>query len=260
MLLRQSSRNILKLVEEQTGFPVQVLDDPKLPTMATVRIARDTIPAHVITYKPVTGEQPDYLIAYQCGFILRHFANPSHLRVDIGSSQQGRSEVHKAVMASGGPAQRYRLNQSQAAQLQAQLLGGLIIHLRSAPVGMRVGQWIKQEYPEFAELQRAQVLRELDLNREVLRREFKEMTPEQVYRPTLAINAAFALFWAKQFGDPDLQAGYQSGRTERDGQALFDIWQETSVEAEYDCVLVDAWGRKLGLADWYEWVPYQPPA
>ena len=260
MLLRQSSRDIIKSVEEQTGFPVQVLDDPKLPTMATVRIARGNIPAHVITFKPVSGEQPDYLIAYQCGFILRHFANPPPLRFEIGSTQQGRNEVQRAVMASGGPAQRYRLNQSQAAQLQAQLLGGLIIHLRSTPVGMRIGQWLRQEYPEFAELQRAQVLRELALNREVLRREFKEMTPEQVYKPTLAINAAFALFWAKQFSDPDLQAGYQSGRNEREGQVLFNIWQETSVEAEYDRVLVDAWGRKLGLADWYEWVPYQPPA
>ncbi|HLB48254.1 MAG TPA: hypothetical protein VJL59_14705 [Anaerolineales bacterium] len=260
MNLRQSTRDIVKLVEEQTGFPVQVLEDSKLPTMATVRIARGNLPAHIITIKPVPGEQPDYLIAYQCGFILRHFANPPQLRFEVGSTQQGRDEVQKAVMAPGGPAQRYHLNSVQASQLQAQLLGGLIIHLRSVPIGMRVGQWIRQEYPEFDELQRAQVLRELAQNREVLRREIKEMTPEQVYRPTLAINAAFAFFWTKQYGDPDLQAGFQSGRSERDGHALLNIWQETSAEPEYDRVLVDAWARKLDLADWYEWAPYQPPA
>jgi len=63
MGLRETTRSIIALVEEVSAFPVLVSEDPNLQTLAVVRMARGGASAH-------------YLIAYQCGFILRHFAPP----------------------------------------------------------------------------------------------------------------------------------------------------------------------------------------
>jgi hypothetical protein len=74
--LRQTTRSLITLVEAQTGKQVIVQDEPALQTHATVRIARGDAPAHVIRYKPIPGEDPDYLICFQCGFVLRKFDVP----------------------------------------------------------------------------------------------------------------------------------------------------------------------------------------
>lgn len=76
MGLRETTRSIIALVEEVSGFPVLVTEDPSLQTLAVVRMARGDVSVHTIAYKPSADTQPNYLIAYQCGFILRHYAPP----------------------------------------------------------------------------------------------------------------------------------------------------------------------------------------
>ena len=71
MNLRETTRDIINLVEEKTGFPVEVMDDPTLATTAVVSIARrKTVPAHIIRYLPSPSQPPDYVICFQCGYIL----------------------------------------------------------------------------------------------------------------------------------------------------------------------------------------------
>ena len=75
MNLRQTTRDIISLVEERSGFPVQVLEDPNLPVIAQVRMARGTAPSHFVLYKPSEGEGLDYIICHQWGFALWLFAD-----------------------------------------------------------------------------------------------------------------------------------------------------------------------------------------
>ena len=51
MNLRDTTRDLIAQVEQQTGFMVEVVLDPALATMSTVIMAgRRTLPAHVIRY------------------------------------------------------------------------------------------------------------------------------------------------------------------------------------------------------------------
>ncbi len=69
MSLRETIHQILDLVERTSGYPVLVIEDRSLKTLATVRMARGDAPAHTISYNLAPDAQPDYFIAYQCGFI-----------------------------------------------------------------------------------------------------------------------------------------------------------------------------------------------
>lgn len=53
MNLRDTTRDLIAQVEQQTGYMVEVVPDPMLATMSTVIMAgRRTLPAHVIRYNP----------------------------------------------------------------------------------------------------------------------------------------------------------------------------------------------------------------
>jgi len=257
--LRQITREILKSVEETSGLPVHVIEEPKLGTLATVRMARGTMPAHVVLYKPMPGEPPDYLICYQCGFVLRKFAVPAELRFDLVDTTAAVDYVRTAMLAPDGVARKYNLQEPQIAELQNQWLQGLRIHLLSIPLGMRVAQWLANTYPELQAAQQVQVLRELAEAKAALSPKVRAITPAKVYTASQCISAAYAIFWAAICDSPDLKAPYRS-RYEKVGDKLLAIWRELPDDPAHDVELVDRWADALGLAGWYTWVPYESPA
>jgi len=145
------------------------------------------------------------------------------------------------------------------AALQNQLGGGLALHLLSIPIGLRVYDWLHNGYPELRELQAAQVGRELALNRSTMSPKMRDTLPEKIYKNSQAINAAFAMFWAEKYNQPDLKAAYRFD-FQNDGQDLLKIWRDVPQDPVYDRELIDRWAERLRLTGWYDWVPYDEPA
>lgn len=148
--LRQTTRSLITAVEAQTGKQVIVQDDPKIQTSATVSIARHGAPAHVIRYKPIPPDEPDYLICYQCGFILRKYSVPQDEMVDFGSTDVGTSITSTLLRNAHG--KKHQLDPEQLRVAAKQMVDGLLVHLLSSPVGLRVGAWLREEYPDLVEL------------------------------------------------------------------------------------------------------------
>lgn len=68
MNLRDTVRDLIAQVEQQTGFMVEVVPGPALATVTTVVMAgRRTPPAHVIRCNPAWEHILDYLVCFQCG-------------------------------------------------------------------------------------------------------------------------------------------------------------------------------------------------
>ena len=81
MPLREITRSIIALVENLSGRSVVVSEDASLKTLAASRIARGANRIHTISFNPSVVREPDYLICYQCGFILRLFGVPANPKV-----------------------------------------------------------------------------------------------------------------------------------------------------------------------------------
>jgi len=79
MALGPVSQSFLKEVEATTGLPIQVESDDRLqpPLLARVQVARGGVPLHRVTYHPNAIGMADYLIAFQCSFVLRLYALPA---------------------------------------------------------------------------------------------------------------------------------------------------------------------------------------
>jgi hypothetical protein len=101
MSLSETTRSVLRLVEERSGIPVHVEPDPNLPgtILAKVVMARENLLLHRIFYRPNSTTPPDYLICQQAGFILRFFAVPADRRFDFAASDAGTKAVEELVKA-----------------------------------------------------------------------------------------------------------------------------------------------------------------
>jgi hypothetical protein len=257
--LSPTTHEFLTLVEKETGYTVKVREDPDLPTLATIRMARGRAPARFLTYKPTRDESLDYCICYQCGFVLRLPETPPEQRFDFASATVGRDQVRKEMVGSDGTLAARGLDPAQAEQVAAMVFDGLMTHLRSIPVGMRIADWIYANYPALHSSQHTTALKELAEAKASLQPEIRAMTPERACRATIAINAAYALFWADKYGRHELASPYSFAGYEPDGRKPMEIWRDVPVDAAHDRELIDRWAEELGLTGWYQWLPYQAP-
>lgn len=61
---------MLQTIETLSGRPVEFKPDSSLSLRATLQLARNGAPAHVLRYRP-TNDPLDYWVAYQAGYLLR---------------------------------------------------------------------------------------------------------------------------------------------------------------------------------------------
>jgi hypothetical protein len=99
MALGKSVEKVFRLVEQETGLPIHVEADATLPRniLAQLTMARGKMPFHQVAYQPDRSASPDYLIVYQCGSVLRHYAVPRPERVDFAMTDLAEQTVGQWV-------------------------------------------------------------------------------------------------------------------------------------------------------------------
>lgn len=253
MVLASATQNILKLVEETTGRPVEVLADSSIRVLAKVTMAKGKAPAHLITYNP-TKRSVDYNIAFECGFILRLYENPPEARFEFAGADPGRKAVRRALFEKK-QIKRMRLPDTTVKQLADQMFDGLMTQLRSMPIGIRIDRWLWDTHPDLHEVQKESIMRQQQDNVQTLAAQIREMSPSDVFFANVAMNSAFAIFFDRLI-DKDLYAvPYRSAGFENLGERLLEIEAEISSDAQHDRELVDAWAEELEVSDWYQWIP-----
>lgn len=255
MALTIATERAFKLVEQATGLPVHVQPDASLPKniLAKVTPARGRTPFHQVAYHPTASAAPDYLIVYQCGFILRQFA-VTESRFDLIATDAARSTVLQWIKSSPKSS---NVPESSVDGLADFLFNGILSQLRSMPVGLRVDDWILHEFPELAALQRQAVMRQFDDNAVALRPDIQAAMPDEALRANIGMSAAFAVFWADRLSQPQVLLPYQATGHLAHGQALLDAWQRVPNDPAHDMQLIDTWADDLGISDWYSWVPLE---
>lgn len=250
MNLREETQAILKDVEDISGSPVEIIRDPELPYLARISRARAGVPAHILRINPAKGE-PDYLVAYECGFMLRLFQIPAEARYEFSASDHGRDTVTKLVSRSG---QLANLPDAALTELVNQLYEGILIQLRSYPIGLRVDRWIYDTYPGLRDLQLASVAEQQQDNLTVLGPEVRSFAPKPVYEANASMNAAYAIFCDRVFGKAGYAIPYRSAGLEKKGRRLLELSGSIPDAPDHDRQLIDGWADELGLSNWYRWV------
>ncbi len=177
-------------------------------------------------------------------------------RVELTFSEQSNNDIRRLVKTHPVVG---KLPAEALDQLVQMLRDGLLSHLRSIPIGMRVDAWIAENFSELADLQRRALLRQLEDAASTLGPQFRQVSPDPIFRATQALSAAFAQFWAGRFGQPQIALPFKAAGFLGAGAELLAIWNAIPSDPAHDRQLVDAWAQKLGIANWHQWVPYSNP-
>jgi hypothetical protein len=254
MQMTPVASEIIARVEDVTGKPVEVIADGSLQVLAKVTMARGGAPRHILRLR-LDREVPDYYVAFECGFILRLYECPPAERFQIASSAAGPEDIERMVSRPGGIGPKLRLSAATARQYSGMLADGLITQLRSIPIGMHIDKWIYDTYPTLRTAQSSAINEQMRGNVQVLDAEVKGMSPPKVYKASVGMNAAYALFSDELYGEGGYSVGYRTAGYAGLGGELLDIWKKSSPEATGDKQLVDSWAKHLGIEKWYRWVP-----
>jgi hypothetical protein len=252
MNLRASTQDAIRRVETVTGRRVQARSDPALAAGAKMTMARRDDSFHVISFNPNATLAPDYSICFHCGVILRLFETPPDQRFEFQPVDQG----EKAVAHMVGRKLSECVRRTTLLQITSRIFVSLMLQLRWVPVGLRVNTTLRQEYPDVIELQEVSARRQLEENAQILTPEAQKFTPEALYSRLVGMHAAYAEFWVRVLKEPRLAAPYADAGFGATGRALLDIADRMDPAPTSDRALTDEWARALGLAGWYEWVPY----
>lgn len=128
-------QQIIRLVEESSGLPVHVAEDPGMRLRASVTPARHGSPAHWVRFKPGSSAL-DYLIASQLLFLQRSLALPAAERWDIAATpaehERGIRTMGLDVFDDG---------------FARNMIGQIITQTRTYPIGFRADVWLRANLP-----------------------------------------------------------------------------------------------------------------
>lgn len=148
--LRPETLGILRQIETLRGRPVEFKPDASLALRATLQLARNGAPAHVLRYRPA-NEPLDYWVAYQADYLLRLLELPPSERFDFAGTGSAPARVEELLTAG--------LKLTDAEQMAAPRFAEAAAHwammnLRSFAISMRIDQWLADRHPDLHLLQR----------------------------------------------------------------------------------------------------------
>ncbi len=197
------------------------------------------------------GESLDYVISYQCGFVLRLYQMPPDRRFDFAANPGGAADRMASLLQALIPPGE------QAPGLRAvaeRMSHWLLLTLRSLPVGLRIDQWIREDYPALRTQQAAALARQQEENAgHIGWRSGKLRFPPQF----LALDAVHALFADRLLGTTYLATPFEAVGLVEDGRRLLSILDSTPSDPMSDRALVESWGEALGIRDWFDWTPFR---
>ncbi len=248
--LRQITQNILQSVEEISGKSVQMMRDESLSVLASLTIARNGVPFHILRYKP-SNDPLDYFVAHQAGFVLRLYGCLPSQRFDFRGNEAGVQTIGNLLSVASGSFK----GQEEEIQTYSQMLSQwALMNLRSLPIGMRIDEWISKSFPDLHDLQQQGIATQQQQNINLLSMKMgKYHIPSSLMGPV----SAYALFGDRLTESDSFSTPFTAAGLRDQGVELLKIWDAISHDPSADCQLVDAWAATSQMSNWYEWNPHK---
>ena len=249
--LRPETLGMLQRIETLSGRPVEFKPDGALALRATMKLARNGAPAHVLRYWP-SNDPLDYWMAYQAGYLLRLLELPPDERFDFAGTGTAPGQVRELLTTGQPQAEGSGETLAQFAETTAHWA---MLNLRSYAIGMRIDQWIAVHHPELRSLQAAGIN---EMQQENLQLLSKRLGKLSIPVPLLGPVAAYALLADRLLGKTAYAIPYRAAGVLDLGAELLALLDKLPAGAAHDRQLVDAWAAAIGMTGWYAWTPYKP--
>ena len=245
-------RTILVLVEERTGREIEFVERSDLPVSAELKVAGKDDPVHQVLYRENHDEEIHYLVAHQCGHVLRLFGADAGQRfIPVANRKTMMSylfemddELHRLSSVFGPEKVR---------KLIRLWYEGVVFQVTRMPPDIMIDKWLYDEYPELRQIQLRSLKRQRRAAIMGLSDEMRKITPSKVYYASNVMNYAYFKVLEDHFR-LDFVAPYHGTVYLFDGGSLVRLTErDYANNHQGDRSMIDQWAERLRLSTWFEW-------
>lgn len=236
--------SLIRRVEELSGKPVHVREDPQLKVLAVVTPARGAAPAHFLRHRPGVANL-DYLLVYQLAFVERQLSLPPERRMEVVSLPEEQQAGIESLGLEDFPA-----------DFAKSMVGNVVTQARTYSVGCRVDEMVRDTMPELRAQQEASIRGQLAENARALAPEIRQKFPKPLVDANTAMNAAFALRWSEWLGDPRHAVAYRALGCEGKARELLAVLADVPAAPEHDAELIARWAEIAGVRQAFHFEPH----
>lgn len=252
------TRALLAEAMDRAARYIELVPDPNIGeyARATARISDATSGRLALVYDPRYAHELGYLVAHECGHIIRLYSVPEAFRVVPVTTTEHRAGLAKEGSQLLARLHRAGMPESALGRLLNMWLEGIVRQVWNFPADMRIERWLKGNYPGLASLQETALRGQVEENQRTLPNSIKEMTPAKVYHASNVMNSAYARYISRLLESRQVFSVYRRSDFGDAGRRLADeIWD--SEDRGYFSDVEDAtrWAEILGIEEWFEWRP-----
>ena len=222
---------------------------------AAVKIARKSMPAHIVFYRRQHDAIINHLVAHECGHILRMFGVAEEKRLIPARSKDDRT----VLLEIEGDLKRISkaIPMRKLVQVVNTWRNGLVMQLTSYPPDIMIEKWIYYSYPELRPFQLKSLEKQNKQALMGISRNVQTITPTKIYNSSNIMNYAFFNILGNHL-KADLARPYRNTPFSKKGKQLIKL-TEMDYENTYegDTSMINKWAEFLGLSKWFEWVGFE---
>jgi hypothetical protein len=254
--LPDSINQIFAQVKSITGKEVQLVEKKDLSTYASIKIARKSMPVHVMYFKPGQAGIMNHLIAHECGHILRIFeAEPEHRLVPFHNDQfkmKALKDIEPEIQRLSKMIPFDRL-----VQIANIWYTGMIKQLTNFPSDIMIEQWIYDKYPDLRPYQTQNLVKQYDEAVQALAGQVEKLTPVKILKASNGMNYAFFNTLGVYFNNPYFMKRYDKSNYVDIGNQLILLQKESENSYIGDVDTVNKWASVLQMFDWFDWRDFE---
>lgn len=248
-------KTILEEINAITGKSVKLIEKDNLGVFATVKMARRSMPNHLLFYRKEHDDSINHLISHECGHILRMFGVPEEKRL-VPAMSNNTGAIAKDLendlkrLSSIIPKMRFL-------EMVKIWKNGLVLQLTNLPPDIMIEKWIYDGYHELRPYQMRSIEKQKDLALGVLSNKIQKITPSKIYIATNTMNYTFFKILGDHF-KVDLAKPYNPTPYKKRGKQLLTLTRKDYAN-NYggDITMINRWAEFFGLSGWFEWVNFE---
>jgi hypothetical protein len=248
--MNHETRKLIDKVEETTGYKVSIGSGTVFSGYAQMISATENNPIHVINVNRKYSNIGDYVVAIQCAMILIKWADHSRVPLFVENTDKIAYRIDK-VSKNGKLA---NISPDAARQYASLIVKGLLHQLLSISAEMLALNRYLLNAPGLKDMMITVIRNEIQEAHQSLAPKIKEITPEDIFNKSAAINAAFALNWSRISGDDHILVPFMAVDQLDNGKALMNIYDDLpEIDNQKYTKLIDGWAQALELNSYYNW-------
>lgn len=251
---------VLEEVKNATGKGVEFVQKEELVTYASLKMAREHMPSHIIYYKKEHDEINNHLIVHECGHLLRTFRCPKNQRLIPYSDQQIKynalREIENEIMAL-----TKILSDDRLAHIIDLWYKGLIQQVTNFPPDIMIEKWIYDRFPKLRPLQLKSLNKQLAQSVSGLTETVRKITPPTILFASNVMSYAFFRILGFHIGQNFIRR-YSATHYIHKGKVLASMTENDYTDShEGDNIMIDKWADFLHISNWFEWRGFEeiPP-